>query len=190
MPIVHKSKRKNNPYQTAPKSWRQKFFHRLYTRFPNVYILYTLIAMIFIWNGVWEYIDEHIFPMYSIWRNTIVLLLGLTMIYADSFHLKRLSANQPDHVEMPSTNHWLNRFFEKFELHYPNLFSAYIYIAILFVWYGVWNLANDLIFPQQPMLRQCLLVIVGFGMLYLEDLNLQNLGIELHRLKNQEEEQL
>lgn len=70
---------------------------------------------------------------------------------------------------------------------YPNLFIIYRTVAIILVWSGIWGLSDELIFPDNPLVRSIIVFLAGLTMLYVDDYSLSEL-IDIRHLKDHEEE--
>ena len=58
---------------------------------------------------------------------------------------------------------------------HPNVFIIYKAIAIVLVWSGIWGLSDELIFPDHPLLRYCIILTVGLFLLWIDDFSLDEL---------------
>ncbi|MDA3842898.1 MAG: hypothetical protein PF588_00835 [Candidatus Kapabacteria bacterium] len=58
---------------------------------------------------------------------------------------------------------------------HPTVFIIYKAIAIVLVWSGIWGLSDELIFPDHPLLRYCLILTVGLFLLWIDDFSLDEL---------------
>lgn len=68
-----------------------------------------------------------------------------------------------------------NRFFLKLAK-YPNVLIMYKAVAMIMVWSGVWGLFDELLFPEQPFIRYCILLVAGLFFLYIDDGSIDELA--------------
>lgn len=71
-------------------SHRRHFFGWL-ERKSNLNIIYKTVAIIFVWCGLWGFMEELIFPNHPLLRYGTSLAIGLFLLYIDDFSLSELS---------------------------------------------------------------------------------------------------
>ncbi|AFZ12725.1 hypothetical protein Cri9333_1841 [Crinalium epipsammum PCC 9333] len=81
---------KKTPSQKAVEDMnsREKVFHYFKIRYPNLSTIYTLIAIILSWCGIWGLIWD--IPMQPFWRSLLTIFLGLFLLYIDDLKLEEL----------------------------------------------------------------------------------------------------
>lgn len=70
-------------------------------------------------------------------------------------------------------------FKNKFFMHlakYPNVLIMYKAVAMIMVWSGVWGLFDELLFPDQPIVRYTIILIAGLFFLYIDDGSIDELA--------------
>ncbi|MFA4814642.1 MAG: hypothetical protein WC924_05405 [Candidatus Gracilibacteria bacterium] len=63
---------------------KESFFHHVWT------IMFTAVAVILFWKGVWGLIDEFLFPENPILGNLIAIFIGLLILYLDDKKIAEL----------------------------------------------------------------------------------------------------
>ena len=167
-------------------SVRQRFFDTLKNKYPNLHALYVTICIIGIWSGTvlisdsWAHgvnlLSEPAssFSMNAAMRHLGLLMLGLLMLLLDDLSLKELMFGRKTESEKPVEK--MNRrekLFHDFKTQYPNLTTIYTLIAIILSWCGIWGLLWGI--PVQPFWRSISTVVLGFSLLYIDDMQLDEL---------------
>lgn len=67
---------------------REKFFHTLKDKYPNLATIYTLLAIIFSWCGIWGLYWD--IPAQPFWRSIATVLGGFFLLYIDDMKLDEL----------------------------------------------------------------------------------------------------
>lgn len=67
------------------------------------------------------------------------------------------------------------RFFKNLKQKYPSIYSITVFIGVLMAWRGIWGLLDRYFFPDNSMLSYVLGIIIGLGILYLNDFKLKEL---------------
>lgn len=62
---------------------------------------------------------------------------------------------------------------KRFERKHHILAAMLVGTAIVFLWRGVWNLADIYLFPNQDVVSAVVCIVVGFIILYLRDFDLK-----------------
>jgi hypothetical protein len=163
-----------------------RFFDTLKTKYPNLHTLYVLTNIINIWSGViligdsWAHkvnlIAEPTTP-FSLevgLRHLSFLIAGIILLLLDDLSLKELlfGRKTPSEKDIRDMN-FREKFFHNFKTKYPNLSTIYTLMAIVFCWTGIWGLVWDI--PIQPFWRSIMTVCVGFFMLYIDDMSLDEI---------------
>jgi hypothetical protein len=167
-------------------SLRQRFFDTLKHKYPNLHSLYVTTNVIAIWSGTilisdsWahkvnlmaEPISE--FSLEVTLRYLSLLILGLLMLLLDdlSLHELLLMRKTPSQKAVEDMN-FREKAFHYFKIRYPNLSTIYTLIAIILCWCGIWGLLG--VIPMQPFWRSLLTIFLGFFLLYIDDLKLDEL---------------
>lgn len=101
-------------------------------------------------------------------------MLGLTMLLLDDLSLKELllMKKTPSEKDIKDMN-LMEKVFHYFKIRYPNLSTIYTLMAIIISWCGIWGLLWDI--PIQPFWRSLLTIFLGFFLLYIDDLKLEEL---------------
>jgi hypothetical protein len=69
-------------------NFREKFFHVFKIKYPNISTMYTLIAIILSWSGIWGLLWD--IPMQPFWRSLLTIFLGLFLLYIDDLKLDEI----------------------------------------------------------------------------------------------------
>lgn len=171
--------------QPPGNSLRERFFDAFKNRYPNCHAVYLTTAVVLIWSGIWFFADtwargsDLMAPGPSmgiavVLRHAAVLLFGLAMLWIDDKSLSELvlmkkTESEKDINEMNARE----KFFHRFKTDYPNLSTIYTVIGIIFAWCGIWGLAWDI--PLHPFYRSILSILLGFFLLYVDDLKLDEI---------------
>ncbi|MFE1746302.1 hypothetical protein [Coleofasciculus sp. H7-2] len=101
--------------------------------------------------------------------------LALTMLLLDDLSLKELlfMKKTPSEKAVEDMNS-REKVFHYFKTKYSNLSTIYTLIAIIISWCGIWGLLWDI--PMQPFWRSLLTIFLGFFLLYIDDLKLDEIG--------------
>jgi hypothetical protein len=166
-------------------SQREQFFSKLKGKYPNLYAIYFMTSTLFIWSGTWYFVDtwakglDLMAPAgeISLWipiRHFSILLVGLLMLYIDDKSLQELvlmKKTAPAKNFESKSSH--KRVFYHLKTRYPNLMSVYTVFAIILSWCGTWGLIWDI--PILPFWRSLLTISIGFFLLYIDDLKLDEI---------------
>jgi hypothetical protein len=144
-----------------------------------------MTSIVAIWSGTWYLTDtwaqgaDLLVPAREIpWeiplRHGCLLLLGLSMLYIDDKSLQELvfmkkTAPAKDSQSMNVRE----RMFCSLKTRYPNLMTIYTIFGIIFSWCGTWGLLWDI--PIAPLWRSLLTISLGFFLLYIDDLKLDEI---------------
>lgn len=172
--------------QKSSPSRRERFFDTLKNKYPNLHTLYVTVNVIGIWSGAILISDSWALgknlmseptPELSIevpLRHLSLLMLGLTMLLLDDLSLKELllMKKTPSEKDIKDMN-LMEKVFHYFKIRYPNLSTIYTLMAIIISWCGIWGLLWDI--PIQPFWRSLLTIFLGFFLLYIDDLKLEEL---------------
>lgn len=174
------------PKPSGRPSLREKFFDTLKTKYPNIHALYVTTCIIAIWSGAvlisdtWaqgtNLLEEPApdFALKVVMRHLALLIVGLFTLWIDDLSLEELvlmkkTPMEKDFEEMNSRE----KLFYHFKTKYPNLSTMYTLIAIITSWCGIWGLIWDI--PIQPFWRSLMTIFLGFFLLYIDDLKLEEL---------------
>ncbi|WP_019507994.1 hypothetical protein [Pleurocapsa sp. PCC 7319] len=72
----------------AEMNTREKIFHYFKTKHPNLSTIYTLLAIIVSWCGIWGLLWD--IPIQPFWRSILTIVLGLFLLYIDDFKLDEI----------------------------------------------------------------------------------------------------
>ncbi len=64
-------------------------------RFPNINSILVVIAIVLIWRGVWNLMDEYFFPNDPIYSYIIGILIGIMFLLIDDLRLTELHHDEP-----------------------------------------------------------------------------------------------
>ena len=67
---------------------REKFFHNFKTRYSNLSTIYTLMAIVLCWTGIWGLVWS--IPIQPFWRSLMTVFLGFFLLYIDDLDLGEL----------------------------------------------------------------------------------------------------
>ncbi len=175
------------PKPSSRPSLRERFFDTLKTKYPNIQALYVTINIIAIWSGTillldsWaqetNLLEEPVpdFALKVVMRHFALLMLGLLMIWIDDLSLQELVVMKKILIEKDFEEmNWREKLFYHFKTKYPNLSTMYTMIAIIISWCGIWGLLWDI--PIQPFWRSVMTIFLGFFLLYIDDLKLDELN--------------
>jgi hypothetical protein len=103
-----------------------------------------------------------------------LLIIGLLMLLLDDLSLQELllMKKTPSQKAVENMNS-REKVFHYFNIRYPNLSTIYTLIAIILSWCGIWGMIWDI--PMQPFWRSLLTIFLGFFLLYIDDLKLEEL---------------
>lgn len=177
---------KDSPSPSANLSFREKFFDIFKNKYPNIHALFVTINIIGIWSGAvlisdsWaqgiNLISEPVaeFSLIVFMRHWALLMLGLLLLLIDDLSLKELIFMKKTPSEKPiELMNFRERIFHDFKTNYPNLSSIYTLLAIVISWCGIWGMIWDI--PIQPFWRSLATICLGFLLLYIDDLKLDEL---------------
>lgn len=177
---------KDSPPTSINLSFREKFFNIFKTKYPNIHALFVTINIIGIWSGAvlisdsWaqgiNLISEPIpeFSLIVFMRHWALLMLGLLLLLIDDLSLKELIFMKKTASEKPiELMNFRERIFHDFKTNHPNLSSIYTLLAIVISWCGIWGILWDI--PIQPFWRSLATICLGFFLLYIDDLKLDEL---------------
>lgn len=164
---------------------REQFFVTIKRRYPNLHMVYCMSCIICIWSGTWYLVDTWAqgadlmtaareISLEVLLRHGLVLLLGISMLYLDDKSLQELlfmKKTMPAQ-ELQSLSR-RERVFCYLKTHYPNAMTIYTIFGIIFSWCGTWGLLWDI--PLAPFWRSLMTIFLGFFLLYLDDLKLDEL---------------
>ncbi|NEO35735.1 MAG: hypothetical protein F6J90_05125 [Moorea sp. SIOASIH] len=68
---------------------REKLFYHFKTKYPNLSTMYTMIAIIISWCGIWGLLWD--IPIQPFWRSLMTIFLGFFLLYIDDFKLDELN---------------------------------------------------------------------------------------------------
>ncbi|AOW98492.1 hypothetical protein BJP34_02655 [Moorena producens PAL-8-15-08-1] len=68
---------------------REKLFYHFKTKYPNLSTMYTLIAIIISWCGIWGLLWD--IPIQPFWRSLMTIFIGFFLLYIDDFKLDELN---------------------------------------------------------------------------------------------------
>lgn len=172
--------------QKGRRSRRDAFLNELKSKYPNLHVLYVFINIITIWSGFFLIADAYVYkrnllieptPAFSLevtLRHLSLLILGMLLLLLDDLSLKELLFGTKTRLEKhPQDMNFREKLFDNFKTRYPNLSTIYSLIGIVLCWAGLWGAIMDL--PIQPLWRSLLSPIIGFLLLYLDDLSLDEL---------------
>lgn len=166
-----------------PRRRRERFFSHLKRYHPNVYAIYLMVSVVGIWSGSWYLADTWasgrpllasapvVAPAVAA-KYLCLLLLGLTMLYIDDHSLDELVLMKTSRLKpigRPRKGP-LARAIVYCKRYYPNYVAVYTYIGIILSWCGTWGLLWDI--PLHPFWRSWMTIVLGFLMLYIDDLKL------------------
>ena len=167
-------------------SSREKFFDNFKEKYPNIHAIYVTINIIAIWTGtgviaeMWSQ-GESFFtsaaPDFSLAVTThhlALFIFSILMLLVDDFSLGELVLMRK--TPMKKSVEEMNareKFFYNFKNQYPNLSSIYAMIAIVICWCSIGGLLLDI--PVQPFWRSVVEIGVGFFLLYIDDLKLNEI---------------
>ena len=167
------------------RNWREHFFATLKSKYPNVHAVYLMTSVVSVWSGTWYFADtwsqgqDLMSPVHEVnlWvpvRHFSLLLVGLFMLYIDDKHLQELVLmKKTGPVEDTQSRSTRERVFNHFKTRYPNVMTVYTIFAIILSWCGTWGLLWDI--PMSPFWRSLLTISIGFFMLYIDDLKLDEI---------------
>lgn len=172
--------------RSSRPSVRQRFFDTLKHKHSNLHALYVTTSVVAIWSGAILILNSWAnkanlmaeptseFSLEVVLRHFSLLILGLLMLLLDDLSLQELllmkkTPSQKAVEEMNSRE----KVFHYFKIRYPNLSTIYTLIAIILSWTGIWGLLWDI--PMQPFWRSLLTIFLGFFLLYMDDLKLDEL---------------
>lgn len=177
---------KNSSENSVNLSWREKFFAAFKTRYPNIHALYVTTNIIGIWSGAVLISDSWAqginliieptpeFSFLTFMRHWALLMLGLALLLLDDLSLQELIFMKKTNSEKPiASMNKRERIFHNFKINYPNLSSIYTLLAIVISWCGIWGMLWGI--PIQPFWRSLLTIFLGFFLLYIDDLKLDEL---------------
>lgn len=177
---------KDSSLQSINSSFRERFFDIFKTKYPNIHALFVTINIICIWSGAvlisdsWaqgiNLITEPIaeFSLITLMRHWALLMFGLLLLLIDDLSLKELIFMKKTASEKPiKLMNVRERIFHEFKTNYPNLSSIYTLLAIVITWCGIWGILWDI--PIQPFWRSLATICLGFFLLYIDDLKLDEL---------------
>lgn len=164
---------------------REQLFVMLKQRHPNFHAVYCMISIICIWSGTWYLADTWAqgadlmaaareMSWEVLLRHSFVLLLGLSMLYFDDHSLEELVLMKK--TMSTKERHALNlreKLFCYLKTHYPNAMTIYTIFGIIFSWCGTWGLLWDI--PIAPFWRSLMTIFLGFFLLYIDDLKLDEI---------------
>ena len=171
---------------SSPLSAREKFFETFKKKYPNIHALYTTTCIIGIWSGAvlisdsWAVGDNLLtapapeFSLEIFLRHLALLILGLILLLIDDLSLEELvmMRKTPMEKELEQMNS-REKLFYNFKEKYPNLASIYTMLAIIISWCGIWGFLWGI--PIQPFWRSLMSIFLGFFLLYIDDLKLDEL---------------
>lgn len=180
----------NHSQDSQPKSvnlsFREKLFDSFKTKYPNIHALFVTTNIIGIWSGAvlisdsWaqgiNLISEPVpeFSPITFMRHWGLLMLGLLLLLIDDLSLKELIFMKKTDSEKPiELMNFRERVFHEFKINYPNLSSIYTLLAIVISWCGIWGMLWGI--PIQPFWRSIATIFIGFFLLYIDDLKLDEL---------------
>ena len=171
---------------SANCSWREKFFTALKTKYPNLHALYVTTNIIGIWSGAVLISDSWAqginlmleptpeFSLTIFMRHWALLTLGLVLLLLDDSSLKELIFMKKTESEKPVEDmNTREKIFHSFKINYPNLSSIYNLLAIIISWCGIWGMLWGI--PIQPFWRSLITIFLGFFLLYIDDLKLDEI---------------
>lgn len=167
-------------------SRREKFFDALKNKHPNLHTLYVVSSIIGIWSGA-IYISDSwahgvnllaeptpAFSIEVVMRHVGLLMFGLLLLLLDDLSLKELMIGRKTPSEKPTEDmSFREKIFHNFKTNYPNFSTIYTLFAIMFSWCGIWGLLYDI--PMQPFWRSLMTIFIGFLLLYIDDMSLDEL---------------
>ena len=182
---MNSSERDSSPQSTNP-SFREKFFESFKNKYPNIHALFVTTNIIGVWSGAvlisdsWaqgiNLISEPVteFSLIVFMRHWALLMLGLLLLLIDDLSLQELIFMKKTASEKPvELMNFRERVFHEFKTNYPNLSSIYTLLAIVISWCGIWGMIWDI--PIQPFWRSLATICLGFFLLYIDDLKLDEL---------------
>lgn len=177
---------KDSQQKSTNLSFREKFFSTLKTKYPNLHALYVTINIIGIWSGAVLISDSWAqginliteptpeFSLITFMRHWALLMFGLFLLLIDDLSLKELIFMTKTINEKPVANmNTRERIFHNFKINHPNLSSIYNLLAIVVSWCGIWGILWGI--PIQPFWRSLITIFLGFFLLYIDDLKLDEL---------------
>ena len=57
---------------------------------PNGNALIILVGLVFIWRGIWSFLDAYLFPSYPLLSYLVSISVGAAILYLDDFNLSNL----------------------------------------------------------------------------------------------------
>lgn len=107
-------------------------------------------------------------------RHFFLVFTGCLLLYADDKSLAELVLMKKTvPPENPRSMSRTERLFYNFKTRYPNLATIYTIFGIILSWCGTWGLLWDI--PIQPFWRSLLTIFLGFFLLYIDDLKLDEI---------------
>lgn len=172
--------------RSSRPSLRQRFFDTFKKNYSNLHALYMTTNVVAIWSGAVLLSDSWArkvnlileptqeFSLEVALRHFSLLILGLLMLLLDdlSLHELVLMKKTPSRKAVEDMN-FMEKFFHYFKIKYPNLSTIYTLIAIILSWSGIWGLLYDI--PMQPLWRSLMTMFIGFLLLYIDDMRLDEL---------------
>lgn len=144
------------------------------------------INIITIWSGFFVIADAWVYkrnllaeptPAFSLeitLRHLSLFILGMLLLLLDDLSLKELLFGTKTRLEKdPQDMNFREKLLDNFKTRYPSLSTIYSLIAIVLSWAGLWGVVMD--FPIQPLWRALMSPIIGFFLLYIDDLSLEEL---------------
>lgn len=164
---------------------RERLFVMLKQRHPNFHAVYCMISIICVWSGTWYLADTwsqgadlmaaaREISLEVVLRHSFVLLLGLAMLYFDDHSLEELVfMKKTTSTKEPHSLNLREKLFCYLKTHYPNAMTIYTIFGIIFSWCGTWGLLWDI--PIAPFWRSLMTIFLGFFLLYIDDLKLDEI---------------
>jgi hypothetical protein len=166
--------------------WRQKFFNTFKNKYPNLHILYVLINIIAIWSGIFTIAESWALginlltapapelTLQKFLRFFCFLVVGLLMLLLDDLSVKELMFGRKTLSAKPIEEmNSREKFFHQFKTKYTNLSTIYTLVAIVLCWCCLWGWFYNI--PMQPLVRAVTTICLGFFLLYIDDMSLDEL---------------
>jgi hypothetical protein len=165
---------------------RYRFFDTFKKKYSNLHALYVTTNVVAIWSGAVLISDSWArkvnliaeptveFSLEVALRHLSLLILGLIMLLLDDLSLQELILMKKTPLQKAVEDMNIReKFFYYFKTKYPNLAAMYTLIAIILAWSGIWGLLWSI--PIQPFWRSLLTMSLGFFLLYIDDLKLDEI---------------